>query len=172
MGKGIALSRLNRIAEAKAAFDSALAQSKNNSLIIREAGRFHYTKGGDPKKAASLLQKAVLLNPRDLMGLFFYARMLDEQGKTQAAFDTFSRLVKQLPEDPEVREFFGRSLGRNGYLFDGHLQLAYAALFRNDAKKTAYFSKRAKGLAKTDAENERLATFEKAYEERKEFWEL
>ena len=171
MGKGITLSRLNRVKEANAAFDKALALAPNDSLIVREAGRFQFSKG-DSVKAAMLLQKAVLLNPRDLMGLFFYARILEEQGNTQNAISTYQELVEQLPEDAEVREFFGRALGKNGYLFDGHLQLAYGALYKNNSKRTDYFFGKAQALAKTPEEKKRIEEFKKRHDERKEFWNL
>lgn len=170
MGKAMALSRLNRVTEAADAFDLALSRSPNDFLVNREAGMFHFQKG-DLDKAARLLQKAVLLNSRDYLAFFFYARLLAAKGDIQSAANYFEQILKSLPEDSEVHYYYGRMLGENGYLFKAHLHLAYSALYKNDQKKTRYHQGLANANAKTPEDTEAMERFEMRLKERSEFWE-
>ncbi|MDR2745329.1 MAG: M48 family metalloprotease, partial [Desulfovibrio sp.] len=54
MGRGIVLNRLNRIPQASAAFDGALAGAPSDSLVLREAGMFHFRRG-EMRRAEELL---------------------------------------------------------------------------------------------------------------------
>ena len=65
MGRGILAERRNQVKEARAAFDAALACAPGDPLVWREAGHFYYSVG-DPK-AATLLKRALALDPDDLM---------------------------------------------------------------------------------------------------------
>ena len=169
MGKAIALSRSNNIQAAAAMFDAALKADPKNALILREAGRFHYTKG-TTNKAIFLLQKATVRNPEDLMTLFFYARLLNEQGDHNTAATYYEKILKTLPEDSEVHFFYGKLLGQNGDEFSGHLHLAYSALYRNDKKKSAYHIKKAEALAKTQEQEEAIALIKHQRKERAAYW--
>ncbi|WP_174405776.1 beta-barrel assembly-enhancing protease [Desulfovibrio subterraneus] len=170
MGRAIALARLNRITDAADNFDLALACSPNDFLVNREAGSFHYMKG-DLDRAATLLQKAILLNPRDYMAFFFYARLLGDKGDIKGASRYFEELLLHLPEDSEIHYYYGRMLGENRYLFKGYLHLAYSALYKNDKKKTDYNFGLANTNAKTPEEKQELERFEAKYQERAEFWD-
>ena len=170
MGLGIAAARVNKVKEAAAYFEKALKGAPKDYLILREAGRFHYTKG-DTNKAIFLLQKAAVRNPEDLMTLFFYARLLNDKGDADAAANYYQKILKTLPEDSEVHFFYGKMLGQNGDQFSGHLHLAYSALYRNDAKKTAYHIKKAEALATNQKQTDSIKLIKKQRNERAAYWQ-
>ncbi|MGE4298543.1 MAG: M48 family metalloprotease [Desulfovibrionaceae bacterium] len=169
LGTGIAYSRLNKMTEATAAFEQALACGPNDSLILREAGRHAFT-AGDYPRAASLLQKTAILNPKDLMALFFLARLYDEQKHYGQAQTYYQRILRKLPEDAEVNHYFGRSLGLGGDYFHAHLYLAYSALYANDRKQLAFQTDKARGLAKGKEQKDELDKLDKDVKKREEFW--
>lgn len=169
MGMGIASARINKINDAAGYFDRALKAAPKDYLILREAGKFHYTKG-DTNKAIFLLQKAAVRNPDDLMTLFYYARLLNDKGDSKSAASYYQRILKKLPEDSEVHFFYGKMLGQSGDQFNGHLHLAYSALYRNDAKKTAYHIKKAQALASNQTQTAALELIKKQRDERAAYW--
>ncbi|MEG2173524.1 MAG: M48 family metalloprotease, partial [Desulfovibrionaceae bacterium] len=169
MGKGIILARQNKISEADAAFDKALACGPTDPLIMREAGIFHFRKG-DMSKASPLLRAAIQKDSRDYMARFFYARMLDETGRSRDAHPYYEDVLRSLPEDQEVHTAYGRSLGESGKHFDAFLHLAYSALYGNDKKRTEKYYGQAKGLAKSPEDKRLLDRFTTRYTERKEIW--
>lgn len=169
MGQGIAASRVNKVKQAAAYFDEALKGDPKDYLILREAGRFHYTKG-DTTKAIILLQKAAVKNPEDLMTLFFYARLLNDKGDSKSAATYYQKILKTLPEDSEVHFFYGKMLGQSGDEFSGHLHLAYSALYRNDEKKTAYHIKKAEALATNQKQTSAIELIKKQRDERAAYW--
>lgn len=169
MGKGIVYARQNKIAVATEMFDSALKAAPSDALVLREAGRFHYNKG-DQKRAATLLQRAVMSNPDDLMALFFFARLLADNGQIDKAVEYYEQVLRKLPEDPEVHYYYGRMLGENSRLFEGHLQLAYSALYKNDKRKVEFHRKQAETLARTEENQKALELFDARHAERAEFW--
>lgn len=170
MGQGIVYSRENKIGPAREAFASAVDLAPNDPLVLREAGRFHYLKG-DPKLAASLLQKAVLLNSKDLMALFYFARLLGDNGDTSRAIDMYRRVLAHLPEDSEVHYHLGRVLGESGNLFEGHLHLAYSAIYGLNKKKSRFHLEKAESLVNDDESRKELfEQLKKVYAERAEFW--
>lgn len=169
MGRGIVHSRRNRVAEAAAAFDEALAVSPEDALVLREAGAFHY-RSGDAAKAARYLTKASILNPQDLIALFYLGRLQADAGQTERAVGYFRRILEALPEDSEVHFHLGRTLGGAGDSFSGHLHLAYAAIYGLDRKQAEFNRKKAQALAKTDAQKKDLEKLEEVYKSREEFW--
>ncbi|MBG0776557.1 MAG: M48 family metalloprotease [Desulfovibrionaceae bacterium] len=169
MGLAIAYARLNKFAEAEHAFSLALEQDHNDSLIHREAGRFYFT-AGDFQKASAHLLRASILNPSDLMALFFYARVLDESGNRVNAAGYYRKLLEKLPEDSEIHYYFGRSLGQQGDYFHARLHLFYSALYANDRKKTQFNLEKARAEARTEADKAELKDAEKALSNRAEFW--
>ncbi|WP_461211479.1 M48 family metalloprotease [Desulfocurvus sp. DL9XJH121] len=169
MGEGIVQARARRTAEATAAFDRALELAPNDPLVLREAGKFHYRQGKG-SLAERYLTKAALLNPKDLHALFFLARLMEDRGQTEQAIKYYERVLKALPEDPEVHQFLGLTLGRSGKEFLGHLHLAYWGLYDLDRKKAKYHMEKAEALAKTPEEKEQFEALEKAFGERAEFW--
>lgn len=169
MGQGIVYSRINSINEATAAFDMALSCAPQDPLITREAGMYHYLRG-QRDRAPILLQRALQQNPKDYVALFFYARHLVDTGNIPLALESYEKILKDLPDDPEVHFFYAQALGRNKMLFRAYLHLAYNALYSNDKKKVEQNLERAKAEVKTDRDREELKKFEAAFKERREIF--
>ncbi|GAU09841.1 peptidase M48 [Desulfoplanes formicivorans] len=171
LGRAIVLSRLNRIQEAERAFARALACSPGRDpLWLRETGIFYFEYGQRQDKAVSYLQEAVLRNPRDLMALFFYARILAETGKVDEGIAMMQRIEKRLPEDAEIHYYLGRMYGQKNDMFHAYLHLCYARLYKNQKQK---FLRRLDGLktyAQTDGQKKELARLEKTYKEWSQYW--
>ena len=165
MGMGIALERQKANKQALAAFEKSLAMAPGDPLVLREAGIFFYLQG-DQQRAAPLLQKAAVLDPRDAMALYFSARLMADKKEYASAISTMRRVADMVPEDAEVRQHLGRILGESGDPFGGHLQLAYAALFRGDMERAGYFRGKAEALAKTPEQKEQLEAYDEAAGER------
>lgn len=170
MGEGIVHSRGNSVRDATLAFDAALACAPDESLILREAGMFHYLKG-DRAKVPDLLTQALRRNPRDYLAMFFYARMQADSGNLQTAQDMYRKILVDLPDDPDVHFFYAQALGRDKQIFKAHLHLAYNALYLNDKKKTRQQYERAKKAAQTPQDNADLKRFETQYRERRLLFE-
>src|SRR5574344_461644 len=105
------------------------------------------------------------------MAQFHYARLLADTGRTAEAESRFPEVLRYVPNDAEVHDYYARALGQSGKKFLAQLHLAYSALYANDARKTERFHDRAKALAADDAQKRALATFDEQYKERKEIWE-
>jgi predicted Zn-dependent protease len=169
MGMGILASRQNRINDATRHFDEALACSPNDQLIMREAGRFHYTKG-DRNRGDDLLHRAVSLNPNDTLGLYYKARSLGDSGRTTEALGSAQQLLRKIPEDYDVHELMARLYAGNRQMFLANLHMAYGALYNNDKRKTEQFMTQAEKLVKTAEEKRAFEKFNELYDERKTFW--
>ncbi len=169
-GRAITLARLNRVNEAAEAFDAALACGSGDYLVNREAGAFHYMKG-TLDKAAILLQKAILLNPRDYVAIFYFARLLNDGKDFTGASSYYEELLTHLPEDPEIHYYYGRMLGENGRLFKAYLHLAYSALYQNSRKKAEQNIALARTNAKTPEDTAALERYDQRFAERAEFWD-
>ena len=169
MGMGILCSRQNRINDASGYFEQALACSSNDQLVVREAGRFHYTKG-DRAKGAKLLDRAVAMNANDSFALFYRAKSLDEAGRVAEAIQYAKSVLKQVPEDSEVHDLLARLYGKNNNMFYANLHMAYSALYDNNKKRTKQFMDRAEPLCRTNEEKFAFERFTTIYKEREEFW--
>jgi predicted Zn-dependent protease len=169
MGLGILSSRTNQVNAATNYFDKALACDAKDEVIIREAGRFHYTKG-DRARGTLLLSQAVSMNPNDVMGLYFYARSLGDSGRTAQAIEYARKVQQRVPEDAEVQELLARLYGQNGQLFLAYLHLAYSGLYENNDRKVKQNLEKAKARAKSGDALARVERFEKLYKERKQYW--
>lgn len=167
LGRGIALSRLNKFKDAEAAMGQALACAPGDPLFLRELGRLKFLQG-DFAAAQPLLESAARTNPRDLMALFFLGRIQGEAGRIEPAMDTFRRILREIPEDPEVHEAYGRVLGPAGRIFLAHLHLAWAAFYRQDEKKTIFHLEKAEALARSEPEKKDLAELKERIAQRKE----
>lgn len=164
-GRGIVLERLKRVSQAEHDFATALACGENDPLVLREAGIFYFNKG-DFAKAGPYLQKASIMNPRDAMSLFFTARLMAERKDFKSAISTMERVVREVPEDSEVRFHLGRMYGESGNLFDAHLELSYAGLYGRDKKNMRFHLDKAKSLAGNEGQKKRLGALQKAMNER------
>jgi predicted Zn-dependent protease len=108
------------------------------------------------------------MDPKDAMALFFYARALFDNGNLGAAQEYFREILLQLPEDPEIHEFYARVLGRDQQLFLAYLHMAYAGLYAGDRTRATKNYDQAKTLAHAPSELERLKRFEDIRKERRE----
>ncbi len=169
MGEGMVYSRRNRVPEAAKAFEEALRCGSNDPLVLREAGIFHYSRG-DQNRAGTLLMSAMTKDPNDYMARFYYARLMDETGRPVEAHPYYKEVLRHIPDDADVHEFYGRSLGKANMLFPAFLHLAYGAMYSNNKKKTEQFLGQAKGAARTSADQADLARFNERYKERSEIW--
>lgn len=170
MGKGILLARRHDISAAGTAFAAAEQAAPQDSLVLRECGAFQYMYG-DTARAEALLRRALTLDPHDYMAHFFYARLLADTGRTTEAIHRYHEVLRHVPGDAEVHDYYARALGQQGQNFLAHLHLAYSGLYANDKRKTQRFAERARSLAATPEQRRQLATFEQQYAERKEIWE-
>ncbi len=169
MGRGIVLGRLNRVAEARQAFAQALECGGDNPLILREAGRFLFGVG-DFEGSAKHLQKVILLNPNDMVAMFFYARILADKGDLRHGIDYLERVSSALPLDSEVRLTLGRMYGQAGDYFKAHLNLAYGALYSNNASQAKFHQDKARALASSENDRRELNLFEVSLKQRSRFW--
>ncbi len=167
MGKGIINARRNDVREAQALFEKALACNPKEELIVREAGIFHYMKGSK-STATTLLNRAVSMNAKDYMALFFCARLLDDSGNSKTAQEYFREILVRLPEDSEVHFFYAQSLAQTKQMFRAYLHMAYSYLYVNDRKKTEQNLQHAKNIAKSADELDALRRIETLIKERKE----
>ncbi|MFW5735457.1 MAG: M48 family metalloprotease [Oceanidesulfovibrio sp.] len=169
MGRGIALTRMNRYKEAEVEFDEALQCGASDSLVYRETGRFAFAKG-DFRKAGYLLERASIMDPDDLMALFFLARLLGDEGEYERSAQLFERILRAIPEDPEVHFHYGRMLGAARRLFGGHLHLAYSALYAEDKRQFEFHKDKASRHAASPEDTRELEELQAVYDERKEYW--
>ncbi len=171
LGKAIVLSRLNRIQEADKAFVQALACSPDRDpLLLREVGRFYFEYGQHQDKALLYLQEAVMRQPRDLMALFFYARILAETGKVDEAISMMQRIAKRLPDDAEIHWYLGRMYGRNNDMFHAYLHLCYSRLYSNQEQKFRQGLAQVKTYVRSDVQKKELQQLNKVYKERSRYW--
>jgi len=169
MGEGILLARRNNIPNAAKAFEKALQCGPDDALVLREAGVFHYNRG-DQSRAGPLLLRAMTKDPGDYVARFYYARLMDDTGKPQTAHAYYQEVLRHLPDDADVHEFYGRSLGKAHMLFPAYLHLAYAAMYSNNKKKTEQFMGQAKGAIRSPADQAQFDRFSARYKERSEIW--
>lgn len=167
MGRGIALERNGRSSESSAVFDQLMQCNDSDPLFLREAGRNAFT-NGDFKSAGQLLQKAVTLDPGDMMSLYFLSRIMADTGDLPNAIAAMERVAKSHPMDAEVRDYLGRMNGKAGNLFQAHLNLAYAALYKGDLKRAERSAEQARQYATTTRHTQDLDELNKLREEYKE----
>ena len=165
MGMGMVHSRQNRIREAESAFEKALSCAPNDALVVREAGIFQYAKGTSAK-AQKHLAKAMAENPGDYLAQFYYARLQADAGHLDTALAHYKRILRHLPDDPEIHHFYAQTLGRNKQLFLAHVHMAYSALYANDRQRTVRSLARAKEAAQTPEDQAELKILEEALRER------
>ena len=169
MGQGILWSRLNRINDATAAFAKAMELAPKDELIIREAGRFHYTKGNRDQGVA-LLRRAVDMDSKDIMARYYLARVQGDEGKLNEAIENTRLVLRVVPEDVELHEMLARLHGQNNQMFLAYLHMAYAALYSNNKTKTAQLYEKLNGMPRQAEEKNQLERFHTSYKERREFW--
>ena len=160
MGRAMLAARQNRVKDARHLFEAALKLAPKDALILREAGIFEYTKGGELERARRYLNDSLRLSPGDYYGLFFYARILDDSGDRAGAQQRYREVLRHVPEDSEVHTYYGRSLGAVNKLSEGYLHLAYAALYGNDQRRADNWLEKAKASARSNEEKKAVKTYE------------
>lgn len=155
MGRGIALLRLKKMAEAEEWYTKALALDENDPIILREAGWYYY-KVGNSAKAAGLLQKSIIKKPDDALSMFYLSLLQAENGDYEQAIPTMRRVLQIVPEDGEVHYYLGKFLGESGDTFNGHLHLAYSYIYYMKKDKARYHLGKATALAKTPDQEEKV----------------
>lgn len=170
MGRGMVYARRNDVVQAAENFDAAVAAAPNDPLVLREAGAFHYRKG-DMSKAEPLLTRAMQLDPQDYMASFFYARLLDETGRSPQADRYYKDVLRRVPEEADVHEAYARSLGRSGRTGAAYVHMAYSAIYANRRKQAKRYVEEARAKARNSADAPLLKRLENVYKERKEMWE-
>lgn len=169
LGKGMVLSRLNRIPQATEAYDAALAKAPHDPLILREAGIFHYRKG-DLEKAGALLREAMQRDRKDYMAMFFYGRYLDDTGRAKEGNNYYKEVLRYIPEDAEVHEALAKSAGKANNQLLAYIHMTYSAIYSNNKKMAERYFQKAKELAEKSADKAGFKRLETAYRERKELW--
>lgn len=164
LGHAILLDRANRVGEASALFREALSCAGSDPLYFREAGR-HEFEFGSLIEAESHLTRAVMTAPRDVIALFYYARLQGEKGRPAEAVDSFERVLARLPHDAEVHYYFGRLLGQAGQISKAHVHLAYSALYSGKYEEARFHLGKAKAAAANEADSELIKRFEGARDE-------
>jgi predicted Zn-dependent protease len=167
VGRGITLERLKRMDEAQAAFDKALSLAKDDPLVVREAGIFYF-KTGRADRAVGLLQKAAIMDRDDAMALFYLARLQAEAKQYAEAAKNMRKVNELVPEDWEVHHHLGMILGESGDTFGGNLHLAYAAVYSMRLDKAREYMQRARDLAQTQEQKDRIKDLEETIQARAE----
>lgn len=170
MGRGMVLSRLNRVQDAQKSFDAALAAMPADPLIMREAGIFHYRKG-DMAKAEQLLTAAIKRDRKDYMASFFLARLLDDTNRQKQAAEHFADVLRHVPQAPDVHEAYAQSLGNAGDQYRAYVHKAYAAIYANNRKQAEKYVAQARKLGEHAADKRPLQRLQSVYKERKEIWD-
>lgn len=165
VGRANALMRLKKMEEARAAFETALAEAGDDPMVAREAG-IYYFKVGSPDRAVGLLQKAIIQNKRDALALFYLARLQAEAKQFSRAASNMRKVEQLVPEDWEVHHHLGMILGESGDHFGGNLHLGYAAVYSMNMDKARRHQRQAEELARTEAQKKELKELSDLIEER------
>lgn len=166
VGLAIAMSRaLENVRQAQPAFESALACAPNDPLVLREAGRY-FLKIREFARAKTLLEAAVRQSPNDIDVLFEYGRLLAQEGNPRAALPYLQQVCMRAPEIGEIHAVYGQALGQTGDFFHAYLNLAYAAIYDNNAKQAEFQMEKARSAAKTDSDRRELTRLDETMKKR------
>ncbi|MBO4335402.1 MAG: tetratricopeptide repeat protein, partial [Desulfovibrio sp.] len=169
MGQGIVLARQNSVGKAQEAFSRALASAPTDSLILREAGAFHYRKG-NLRESEGLLRRALASNPSDYMASFYLGRLLADSGDHAKAIAYFRDVLLKVPQESEVHEAYARALSGQGQTARAFVHMALAAIYAGDKKKAEQYCQKAKSLARSDEDKRKVRQLEQVYSEYKTLW--
>jgi len=169
LGLAMALGRTNENEKAREAFDVALREGGNDSLWLREAGRFSL-KMRDFSRAEDLLGRAVRLNPGDMVASAEYAQILAQEGRYPDAIRLMNRVVAFSPDVPDIRQQLGRIYGESGDMFHAYLNMAYSAIYANNQRQSMMQMQKAKSFSRTEEDRREYAKLEKVFKERSENW--
>ena len=164
LATGIVLSRLNRIQDAQPFFSRALEMKPDDSLFLREAGRFLFEYKDAQTQALDLLSRAVQLNADDFLARFFLARVRAEKGDHLQAIEEMKRVLREVPYDWEVHSYLGRYYGARKEYFHAHLHLASSFFYREKEDKAHFHLQEARKRAKSDNEKKAIEDCLSAWE--------
>lgn len=126
-GKGLALSRLDRLEEAEATFQQALNLDPGNYLIQREIA-IHYFERNRYQQALPLLLRLSQTHGQDEVVLFYLGRIYQEQRRTDEALAAMERVQSLNPALIEVYQNLGTLYGEKGRLGLAHYFLGLHSL--------------------------------------------
>jgi len=169
LGLAMALGRTTNNEGAKLAFEIALKEGGNDSLWLREAGYFFF-RMRDFDRARTLLGQAVAANPRDMSAAADYAWILTQDQRYPEALTLLRKVNLAMPESVNVHQLLGRVYGTSGDMFHAYLNMAYSAVYANNARQAKMHMEKAKGYAKTDSDRSEYAALETTYKERSKYW--
>lgn len=169
LGRGIVNSRMNRVGDATENFEKLMKCDDDDPLFLREAGIFYF-QFGDLNRAGELLQKAVMLRPRDTMALLYYGRILSEKGNPTTAISYLERVLEIIPEDPRAHEHLARVYGKIENNFMAHLNMAYAHIYDNNKRQALFHREKARELARDTSMKNQMDKLDEAYKEQAQFW--
>ena len=166
IGRGNVLERLKDRDDATACFAKALKMDGEDALVCREVGIFYF-KTGKKNEAFKFLQKALIKNRNDALGLFYLAKLQAQIKDYSRAAANMRQVMAMVPEDAEVHQELGMILGESGDGFGGNLHLAYGALYSSNMRKANYHRGQAAAAATTDKQKKELKTLDQVIQMRK-----
>ena len=169
IGLGVIASKRNQIKQAETYLLKAVSLAPQDALTNRELGRFYFGIGKF-SLAKQYLEKALSLNAKEYMAIFYYARTLDAENNIFAAQKEYEKVLKYAPEDGEVLNLYGRVLGRQGKEFEGYSQLALAEIYQNNEEKALFWLKKITDMAKTEQQKKELKKVNTILKERQKYW--
>jgi predicted Zn-dependent protease len=149
-GQALALSKLERHAEALAAFQQALRLAPDNYLIKRDLAIFYFDHNQYPE-ALQRLNELSRHHPQDDVVLYYLGRIYQESKKRDQALSLFEKVHKLNPAFSEVYYNLGTLYGEKGQMGLAHYYLGFHSL-KVKALPTAmfHFQKALKSLPPND----------------------
>ena len=95
------LTWTNRLEEAERLYERVLARDAHHHEALKGLGRARLLQG-DPASAATVIDRALELYPKDVDLHVERARMLSQKGQLDAAIQALQRAVALAPSDPDV----------------------------------------------------------------------
>jgi len=169
LGLAMALGRTTNNAGARQAFETALKEGGDDPLWLREAGLF-FLKMRDFDRARTLLGKAVELKPGDMIATASYAQILAGDHRYPEALGLLRRVLAAMPGSVGVHQEMGRIYGETGDMFHAYLNMAYGAIYGNNARQSKMYMEKTKGYAKSDADRGEYAKLDELFKERSKYW--
>jgi predicted Zn-dependent protease len=127
-GRALALAKLDRDAEALAAFQRALQLDPDNPLIKQDLAVFYFNHNKYPE-ALQRFNELSQRYPQDDVALYYLGRIYQEQKKTDQALPLFEKVHKLNPTFSDVYFNLGTLYGEKGKLGLAHYYLGFYSLY-------------------------------------------
>jgi predicted Zn-dependent protease len=149
-GRALALAKLDRDAEALAAFQRALELAPDNHMVKQDLAIFYFNHNKYPE-ALQRLKEVAQRYPQDDVSLYYLGRIYQEQKQVDLALPLFEKVHKLNPTFSDVYYNLGTLYGQKGQLGLAHYYLAFHSLYVK-ALPTAmfHFQKAVKDLSPGD----------------------